>query len=85
MHDRVDRPERGTRGGHEFGGGAFPGEVTGPPLDLGAGPLAFGGHRFQSLEAGRVSALSMQHQALTICRQSPRDRGADPGSSSGDD
>ncbi len=85
MHDRIDRTERGTRGADEFGGRAFPGEVAVTPLDFGAGMLTFRCDRLQSFEPGRVGALSVQHQALTVCRQPPRDRGADTGSAAGDD
>lgn len=70
---------------YEFGRRAFLCEVTRTPLDFGAGTLAIRGNRFQALEPGRISALSMQHQALVARRQPPRDRSADPGSAAGDD
>jgi hypothetical protein len=85
MHDGVDGSERSARGMDEFGRGAFLCQVAGAPLNPGAGPLALSGHRFQAIKPGSISALSVQHQALIIRRQPPRDRRADPGSTSGND
>jgi hypothetical protein len=85
MHDRIDGPEGRACGLREFGCRARASEVAGTPFDPGAGPLAFRGNRFQAIEPGGISALSMQHQALITRRQPPRDRRADPGSTSGDD
>ena len=85
MHDRIDLTERGARGMDEFGCRTGIGEIAVTPLDPGAGPLTVGSDCFQSIEPGRVGALSVQHQALIIGRQSPRDRGANSGSAAGDD
>jgi hypothetical protein len=88
MHDGIDRAERRARSANQFGCRALFCQITAAPFDPGAGALARGRDRFQSLQPRGVSALSMQHQALIfgiLDRQPARDRGPDPGSAAGND
>jgi len=85
MNDGVDRAERSARCANKFGCRPGAGKVAGTPLDTGAGTLTLRAHRFQSLKSRSVRALPVQHQALIPGCQPARDRGADPGSTPGDD
>ena len=85
MDDGVDAAECGARRGNKFGGRPGIRQVACAPRDLGAGMLTLIGNRFQSLDARRVGALPMQHQARILPCQPARDRGSDPDPAAGDD
>ena len=78
-------PERGARGVDQLGRDAGARKIAVADFNRGTGALAFRRHRLQTLEPGRVSAPTVQHQALIPARQTPRDRGAYAGPASGDD